>query len=152
VTQYADIEWHKLGIFSCGGRWYWNVPESVPPETSDAGGEVVSDLDGSVLERDFILACMALDLPAPEREYRFDQKRKWRADFAWPFQRVLVEIEGGEWAHGRHVTPRGYNKDCEKYNFATINRWRLLRFTGTMIRQDPVGCAQLVKTLLTDTE
>ena len=33
--------------------------------------------------------------PDLEREYRFDAKRRWRADFAHVGARVLIEIEGG---------------------------------------------------------
>jgi very-short-patch-repair endonuclease len=37
----------------------------------------------------------AVGLPEPKREYRFYPKRMWRADFAWPNEKLLVEYEGG---------------------------------------------------------
>ena len=66
----------------------------------------------------------------PERNHRFDPKRRWRFDFAFHDQRVAVEIEGGTWSGGRHVRPRGYQADCEKYNRAVALGWRVLRYTG----------------------
>ena len=32
----------------------------------------------------------------PQREYRFDDVRKWRFDFAWPSLMFAVEVEGRE--------------------------------------------------------
>lgn len=112
----------------------------------------------SALESRFSLACTELQLPEPEREYMFAPPRRYKADFAWPFQRLIVEIEGGEFLNGydkqgkprrsRHTTGAGYTEDCKKYNFATLKGWRVLRFTGSMIMADPVGCAELVKKIL----
>lgn len=76
---------------------------------------------------------MGLD---PETEYRFHPKRKWRFDFAFPEQKVAIEIEGGTFAKSRHTTGTGYEKDCEKYNTAILNGWRVFRFTGRMITVD----------------
>lgn len=70
----------------------------------------------------------------PETEYRFDPKRRWRFDFAWPEERLAVEIEGGVWSDGRHTRGNGFTKDCEKYNEATLAGWRVLRVTGEQIR------------------
>lgn len=73
-------------------------------------------------------------LPTPEREYRFAPPRRFRADFAYPERKLLIEVEGGVWTRGRHTRGTGYSADVEKYNLATINGWRLLRFTGDMIK------------------
>jgi len=73
-------------------------------------------------------------LPEPEREYRFHPRRRWRFDFAWPERRLAAEIEGGTFVRGRHVRPQGYENDCEKYNEAALAGWRVLRFTGAMVR------------------
>lgn len=104
----------------------------------------------SVYERDFYLACQAEKLPEPETQYQFDPERKWRADFAWPLQRVLVEIHGGEWARGRHTRGSGFNKDCEKQNAAVVAGWKCLVFTGSMVTSDPCACARLVLEALDD--
>ena len=76
-----------------------------------------------------------LGLPAPEREYRFDPKRRWRFDFAWPSLKLAVEIEGGVWIRGRHVRPVGYLADLEKYNRAVVLGWRVLRYAPHQIGQ-----------------
>lgn len=74
-----------------------------------------------------------LSLPAPEREYAFIKGRRFRADFAWPEQRLLVEVEGGIWANGRHTRGKGYEIDCEKYNLAALNGFTVLRYTPKMV-------------------
>lgn len=76
----------------------------------------------------------ATKLPEPVREYQFDPVRKWRADFAWPDAKLLVECEGGIHSRGRHTQPEGFRKDAEKYNAAALAGWRVLRFTGGMVR------------------
>lgn len=73
-------------------------------------------------------------LPLPEREYRFAPPRRFRADFAYPERKLLIEVEGGVWTRGRHTRGAGYTSDAEKYNLATVKGWRVLRFTGDMIK------------------
>ena len=70
----------------------------------------------------------------PEREYKFHQKRKWRFDFAFPTKKIAIEIEGGTFAKkSRHTSGSGYAADCEKYNTATMEGWKVIRYTGQMI-------------------
>lgn len=73
-------------------------------------------------------------LPIPIREYRFCMTRKYRADFAWPAEMLIVECEGGTWSRGRHVTGAGFSADCEKYNLAALLGFRILRFTSKEIQ------------------
>lgn len=79
-------------------------------------------------------------VPTPEIEYAFAAPRKWRFDFAWPRQKVAVEIEGAIWTHGRHTRGSGFTKDMEKYNMAGKLGWRVFRFTPTEYKK---GTAQL---------
>lgn len=67
------------------------------------------------------------------REYQFAHPRKWRADFIVGND-LLVEVEGGSWSGGRHVSGVGYRNDCEKYNAAVLRGYRVLRFTADMVR------------------
>jgi very-short-patch-repair endonuclease len=90
----------------------------------------------------------AAGLPEPEREYRFHSTRKWRADFAYPDLKLLIEIEGGFFARkgskrcpvcknlpsGRHLTGKGARADAEKYNSATLLGFRLLRFLPEQVK------------------
>lgn len=87
----------------------------------------------SKLEQQFANQVMLLCLPVPEREYRFHKTRRWRFDFAWPDLMLAVEIEGGTWINGKHVRPKGFEQDCEKYNEAAMGGWRVLRCTGGMV-------------------
>jgi len=88
----------------------------------------------SRLEEILSLHIRAANLPAPAREYRFAPPRRWRADFAWPAQKLLVECEGATWTNGRHTRGAGFGLDCEKYNQASLDGWTLLRFTGDQIK------------------
>jgi very-short-patch-repair endonuclease len=71
-----------------------------------------------------------------ETEYRFDARpkpRNWRFDFAFVRQLIAVEVEGGVWSNGRHTRGSGFVADTEKYNQATLQGWRLLRYTPDAI-------------------
>ncbi len=78
--------------------------------------------------------------PNPIKEYQFLPDRKFRFDYAWPAQRIALEIEGGIWVGGRHINPQGFSKDIEKYNLAAINNWMLLRVTSDMLKDGKDVC------------
>jgi len=63
-----------------------------------------------------------------------------RFDFAFLDNMVGVEIHGGEWIQGGHVTGSGFNIDRRKMNQALRLGWRVLEFTGTMLKRDPKRC------------
>src|SRR5260363_43786 len=88
----------------------------------------------SVLEAQFALRVRVAHLPEPQREYRFDAMRRWKFDFAWPNWKIAVECEGGIWTQGRHTRALGFEADCSKYNAATVQGWRVLRFTAGMVK------------------
>ena len=71
----------------------------------------------------------------PEREYKFHELRRWRFDFVWVGLKLAVECEGGTWSGGRHTRGSGFADDCEKYNQAVLDGWRVLRFTSEQIYQ-----------------
>lgn len=70
----------------------------------------------------------ALGLPKPERQHKFMATRKFTADFAWPTDMLMVEVEG----FGHHKLNR-YFGDIEKYNYAEMLGWTLLRFTPKQV-------------------
>ena len=78
----------------------------------------------------------SLKLPAAVSEWRFDERRKWRFDFAFVDQRIAVEVQGGIWTRGRHVRPAALKKEWEKLNAAAGQGWRILycepRAIGTL--------------------
>jgi very-short-patch-repair endonuclease len=84
-----------------------------------------------------------------ESEYRFYSPRRWKADFANPELKIIVEIEGGAFSYGRHVRGVGFLNDIEKYNAATLLGWKVLRYTpqqtGTMMNDVRTLIDQLEK-------
>jgi very-short-patch-repair endonuclease len=88
----------------------------------------------SAIEDKLAMHIRGVNLPRPEREYRFHPDRRWRFDFCWPVKLVAVECEGGTWTKGRHTRPQGFAADCEKYNEAALMGWMVLRFTAEHIQ------------------
>ena len=79
----------------------------------------------------FMHQLMENQLDIPKAEYRFLKKRRFRFDFAWPDIMIAMEVEGGVWMKGGggHTTGKGYTRDLEKYNLATLHGWKVYRFT-----------------------
>ena len=88
----------------------------------------------SSLEAELALQIRALDLPEPIREYQAIKGRKFRFDFAWLEQRLLVEVNGGTYTQGAHSTGRGIARDYEKANLAVLQGWRVLSFDGKSVK------------------
>lgn len=65
-----------------------------------------------------------------ETEYRFHEARKFRFDVCIKDKLVAIEYEGLHSAKSGHTTIDGFNSNIEKYNLATVNGWRLLRYTA----------------------
>ena len=108
---------------------------------STQGSDLVSQSANgteSPLERQFADLWQMLGGPELEREYRFEPMRRWRADFAHLASRTLIEIEGGLYQQGRHNRAHGYQADCEKYNWATMTGWQVIRLTSMMLTPDYV--------------
>ncbi|MBC9913145.1 hypothetical protein ICL55_22085 [Chitinophaga varians] len=62
-------------------------------------------------------------------ELRFSPSRRFRFDFAIPDHKIGIEYEGLMSEKSGHTTLAGYTKDTEKYNLATAEGWRVIRFT-----------------------
>lgn len=91
---------------------------------------------------------MAGDRVQPVREYRFCPGRKFRADFAWPRRKVLLEVEGGVHSRGRHVRALGFMADCKKYNLAAQLGYMVIRVPTPFLADDPLGVVEQVKQVL----
>ena len=63
------------------------------------------------------------------QELEFSTKRKFRFDMAIPSLKLGIEYEGLNSAKSGHTTMTGYTSDCTKYNLATKEGWRILRYT-----------------------
>ena len=69
------------------------------------------------------------DLPVPERQVHFHDKRRWRFDFAWVEDKLAVEIQGGTWIKGGHNSGYGVTADYEKLRVAQRMGWRVLPYS-----------------------
>ncbi len=85
----------------------------------------------------------------PVMQHRFAAPdRQWRFDFAWPEQKVAVEIDGGIFVHGGHNRGMQITADHEKANYATMRGWRVLRYGTLDMRKRPIQIAEEVGRLL----
>lgn len=80
-----------------------------------------------------VAICRQHGWPTPDTEVRFAPPRRWRFDFAWPAQKVAVEINGGLYTAGRHSRGAGQIKDFEKLNAAQIQGWKVLQVTPRQV-------------------
>ena len=86
----------------------------------------------SALEEMFALHLQAVDIPF-EREVKFHPDRQWRFDFTVA-GKIAIEVEGGTFGKSRHTTGIGFEKDASKYAEALCLGWRVLRVTGSQVR------------------
>lgn len=66
-------------------------------------------------------------------EYLFDETRERRFKFDWAIVslKIAIEYEGGLLnPRSGHRSVTGINRDVTKYNLATMQGWRVLRFTS----------------------
>lgn len=121
-----------------------------------AGGKLLES-PRSKLEREFATRIREIgtDLPPYVEQYRFSHRR-YTFDFAWPKYMISVEIDGGNrmvrWSkktqHWVVVGKHTRSVDYEKLNYAGGLGWGVLRFTGEMLRSDPVKCIKRVREAL----
>lgn len=83
----------------------------------------------SELELLFAQQLTLMRLPNPKREYAFLEDRGFRLDFAWPEQRVGVEVQGMV-----HRIKGRFSADIEKRALALLGGWRVLEISGAEIR------------------
>ena len=95
--------------------------------------------------------CEKYGIPKPVPEFQFAKKqgRKWRIDYYFEREcivdgypktvKIALEVEGGVYTGGRHVTPEGFLKDMEKYNALAEYGITLYRITpGQLFQFDVV--------------
>lgn len=69
----------------------------------------------------------SVGIKRPKPEVQFHPTRKWRFDYAWPDQKIALEVEGGAFIGGRHTSGAGFIQDMEKYNAAGVLGWRIFK-------------------------
>jgi very-short-patch-repair endonuclease len=99
-------------------------------------------------------------IPSPVREYQFVQMapiekrnlfrapktgrvRAWATDFAFPWHKLAIEIDGGSFMKGGG--PHAH--DREKRNAYAVLGWRVLYFDTKQL-EDPVACVEIVRLAL----
>lgn len=91
----------------------------------------------------FKACCRAAGLPVPVDEYQFHETRKWRFDFAWPVQKVALEIDGGNFIGGAHVNGARIRKTHEKENEAQAMGWRIFHtMPESALKSETMGFLQ----------
>jgi len=88
----------------------------------------------STLEELFAFQLNAAGLTGYVREYAAIPGRKFRFDFCFREERLLIEINGGTYNGGAHGRGCGINRDYEKNNLAQIGGWRVLSFDTKMVK------------------
>lgn len=71
----------------------------------------------------------ASDLPAPVEQHKYLEKRRYKADYAWPIGKIALEVEGGA-----HTIKKRFEQDAERHNSLVLAGWRVIRVTGDMVR------------------
>lgn len=84
----------------------------------------------SHLEDKLGMQLAAAGFNAFKRQFRAIPGRQFRWDFAWPDDKLLVEVHGGTFGRGRqaHSTGIGISRDLEKLNLATLAGYRVMAF------------------------
>lgn len=84
----------------------------------------------------------SVGIEQPKHEVCLVPGRNWQCDRVWEAARVVVEIDGGQFAvnGGRHNT----DDDRDKINTLILYGWRVLRYSGTMLKNDPQGVIKQV--------
>lgn len=86
----------------------------------------------SKLEREFILEWnRRYPTAVPITEYKFSPSRNWRFDFAWPSNKVALEIHG--YGPG-HYSVKGMTDDFDKQHQALLLNWTVVYFTSAHLK------------------
>ena len=112
------------------------IQEQIKEKTNDANSAVTikmktaGDHEKAKMEWDLYFLVQQGKIQNYVKELKFDEKRKFRFDWAIPELMIAIEYEGLMSEKSGHTTISGYTKDCEKYNLATKNGWKILRYTA----------------------
>jgi very-short-patch-repair endonuclease len=107
----------------------------------DLGG----DRTRSELELRFLELVADRRLPAPRANVQVRAGRRLlEADFAWPDQRLIVELDG----HATHATRAKFERDRERDRALHAAGWRVIRVTWRQLGEDLEGVVADLRTLL----
>lgn len=90
----------------------------------------------------------------PKKQYRFHPVRRFRFDFAWPAEKVAVEIDGFGLGHGigrnLGVAIATLSQSNERQNLAMESGWIVLRYTSRQLGSEKKRrkcCEQILRVL-----
>lgn len=84
---------------------------------------------------DFLNDLHFAKVPPPVREFFFHPKRKWRADFAWIEQKVMVEYQGIMGTEtASHGSMAGQMRDHEKITEASLLGWTVILINAKTVQ------------------
>lgn len=147
VIEFHDgVELHSITCDECRARAKRLVlrskfaGERKPKHNADRAGDFLAHYRR-------ICDLLNFKLVQPEAEFKFGPRNQWRADWCFVAERLMVEIDGGQWAQsgGRHSR----DSDRIKNNWATENGWRVLHYSTQMMDTDPEGMIEQVLKCLT---
>jgi very-short-patch-repair endonuclease len=80
----------------------------------------------SELEEAFLRLCDDHALPRPQTNTHIEG---FEVDFAWPAERLIVEVDG----YAFHRSPTAFETDRERDVILALAGWRVLRFTYAQV-------------------
>lgn len=63
---------------------------------------------------------------------------RYRIDFALPEKKIGIELDGYAW----HSSREAFTKDRERQRNLELNGWRIIRFSGSEIKNDAAACVR----------
>ena len=100
----------------------------------------------SELERLLLKLLREGGLPEPVREYDapWDRGAPGRVDFAFPWARVIIEVDSRRW----HTRERDFEVDRRRDRAAQLAGWQVYRFTWQDLKEDPEGVIRTITAAL----
>lgn len=102
----------------------------------------------SAAELDLARLLRSAKITGWKRQYKYVPGRKFQADFAFPVQKLIVEVDGGIYTRRAHGSVGGIIADMRRTNIAAINGWRVMRFRPDEIRKEPDSIVEQIKQAL----
>lgn len=95
----------------------------------------------------FCELCIAHGLPAPEVEVEgLIEARKFRVDYLFRPERIVIECNGQIWKKGGHSSGTGLLRDYEKLNMLQAAGYRVFQYTPDQLARG--DCLPLLKAIL----
>ena len=153
-TEVMRILRHAVATGVVSRRDVWMIRRRISKSGRDGAGVIGRCLDAlpdlaeyteSGLEVTFLEMCADFGAPEPSIQLAIVVGgRTYRVDFAYPRQRVFVEVDGRR----SQSEPDQIANDGDRQNTVVAAGWQPLRFMYEALRQDPAGCAQTLEAAL----